>query len=191
MGEDFDITNERLLGAWTERQRGRTWAMLRGKYRLSDDAVYEIYQKSCIALFQNIRNGKLVHLSSTLSTYFNRICINQALKYFRDSKHERTETDSIDDEGNYEASKISNIIDEDDDRLTEEQISAMHSIVAKLPPPCEGVLWAYFQGWTMEEIAEEFHYKNAQTAKAKRFQCFQKLVNTYKEKLKAAVYGTK
>ena len=64
--------------------RESTLRYLRSKYDgLSFDDVEDIYQESSIALYNNIETGKLHELSSSLYTYFLKICINQSLKALR------------------------------------------------------------------------------------------------------------
>jgi DNA-directed RNA polymerase specialized sigma24 family protein len=70
---------ERDSNTFFTKEKRKTVALLRDRYNLSHESAEDVYQDSCIALFQNIKNGKLVSLTSSLSTYFTQICILQTL----------------------------------------------------------------------------------------------------------------
>ena len=84
---------ERDFNSFFTRERKKTIALLHGRYNFSQEQAEDVYQDSCIALYQNIVNGKLVTLSSSLSTYFTQICTYQAMKKIRNKKS----IDNIDD----------------------------------------------------------------------------------------------
>ena len=77
---------ERDFNSFFTRERKKTVSLLQGRYNFSQEQADDVYQDSCIALYQNIVSGKLVTLTSSLSTYFTQICIFQALKKKRDNK---------------------------------------------------------------------------------------------------------
>ena len=69
------------LNHFISNERNKVLSYLRKKFSISDDDLDDIYQDSSLALYMNIQDGKLTTLTSTLSTYFLRVCINQALKF--------------------------------------------------------------------------------------------------------------
>ena len=66
----FDIPDEKILNLFFEQQRNKTLVILQNRLALSLDDAEDIYQEACLALYQNIQSGKLVELTSSLSTYF-------------------------------------------------------------------------------------------------------------------------
>ena len=54
---------------------------LRKNYSVSDDDLDDIFQEASKAIFINVQEDKLTTLTSSLGTYFMKICINQTLKF--------------------------------------------------------------------------------------------------------------
>ena len=76
----FEIPDEKVLNLFFEQQRKKTLVVLQNRLALSHDDAEDIYQEACVALFQNIQSGKLVELTSSLSTCFTSICMNKGKK---------------------------------------------------------------------------------------------------------------
>ena len=167
-----------------QKSEKKTVTLLCGKYKLSPDAAEDVYQDSCIALFQNVKNGKLVSLTSSLSSYFTQICIFQALKNIRDVKS----FDSVEDE-KYDSSKVDELLGIDDGYTIKQQ-QAMEDIINHLPPPCDIILWSYYyDNMTMAEIASIIDFKNSDSVKAKKAQCMKNLKDRFSNKIKDILYG--
>lgn len=175
---------ERDFDAFFTKERKKTVTFLRGRYNLSQESAEDVFQDSCLALFQNIKNGKLVTLTSSLSSYFTKICIFQSLKRIRDVKS----FDSLDN-GQYDASKVDELLGIDD-RFTVKQQQAMEDIINHLPPPCDMILWSYYyENMNMSEIANVIDYKNSDSVKAKKAQCMKKLKDRFSNQIKDILYG--
>ena len=133
-----------VLNLFFEQQRNKTLVILQNRLALSRDDAEDIYQEACIALYQNIQSGKLVELTSSLSTYFTSICMNKGKKLLDrrpdnisfEGAVENTEGDE------YSATQIETILGLGDG-ITAEQRAAMRDIVQDLPSPCEEILWSY------------------------------------------------
>ena len=80
MSKEITIDNIEL-NRFISDEQGKVVSYLRKTFSVSDDDLNDIYQESSTALFLNIRDGKLSNLTSSLSTYFLRVCINQTLKF--------------------------------------------------------------------------------------------------------------
>ncbi|HCY73053.1 MAG TPA: hypothetical protein DHU75_02705, partial [Rikenellaceae bacterium] len=52
-------------------------------YGLSPDDCKDVFQESFLTLYNNVADGKLTKLTSSLSTYFMGICRNKALELLR------------------------------------------------------------------------------------------------------------
>lgn len=175
---------ERDFNAFFTKERKRTVSFLRGRYNLSLDSAEDVYQDSCIALFQNIQNGKLVSLSSSLSTYFTQICIFQTLKKIRDVK-----SDYSLDNGEYDTDKVDELIGGDCGFSVKQQ-QAMEDIINHLPEPCDKILWSYYyDNMSMTDIANVIDFKNSDSVKAKKAQCMKKLKDRFSTQIKSILYG--
>lgn len=170
--------------------RKRTLKYLQSKYtKLSFDDIEDIYQESSIALFNNIKTGKLQKLSSSLYTYFLSVCINQSLKAINKKENNNS---FITDEWNTELSqkevisdkKINEIIQltSSSTPLTksperEYEIKEMKRLVNKalneMPSRCQDLLKSYYYdelNWSV--IADLFDIKGgADSAKAQASRC--------------------
>lgn len=175
---------ERDFNAFFTKERMKTVALLCGRYNFSKDSAEDVYQESCIALFQNIKDGKLVSLTHSLSAYFTKICIFQALKKIRDVKS----FDSLDN-GQYDSSKVDELLGLDGEYTVEQQ-QAMEDIINHLPPPCDIILWTYYyDNMSMNEIAKVIGFKNSDSVKAKKTQCMKKLKDRFSNQIKNIMHG--
>lgn len=60
------------------------------------------------------------------------------------------------------------------------------------PEPCASIIKLfYYENMSMEEIAEEIGYRNAQTAKAKKSQCMTDLIKRVTDALNRAGFDIK
>ena len=181
----------KILNSFFEKERRKVLSLLKNKFSLSNEDSEDIYQNSCVALFENIKDGKLKSLNSSLSTYFISICKNQSLKYFRDSKkyadnvslenineegiYHKIERDNEEENGSIDLAQVERILNLDND-LTEAQAQYMRDIVKSLPEPCETILWSYYaDDLQMKEIAKIINYSNGDSVKAKKSQCISRL----------------
>lgn len=174
------LNNPEELGNHLMKLREKTIAMLTNNYSLPREKAEDVYSESCYALFKNIKEKKLVTLTSKLSTYFTQVCINQALKSKRDTRPT----------SEYDSNNIKYLVGLDNDYTVLQQ-QAMENIIRRLPAPCNDILWAYYyDNQSMADIAQAIHFSNADSVKAKKSQCMSKLRTTYKEKIKDLMYGT-
>lgn len=175
---------ERDFNSFFTKERKKTVSLLQGRYNFSQEQAEDVYQDSCIALYQNIVRGKLVKLTSSLSTYFTQICIFQALKKKRDDK-----LNEILEDRQYDNSKVDVLLGLDGGYSLKQQM-AMADIVNHMPPPCDVILWSYYyDNMKMTEIASVIDYKNSDTVKAKKAQCMKKLKDKFSTQLKEIIYG--
>lgn len=173
----FEIPDEKVLNLFFEEQRNKTLVVLQNRLALSFDDAEDIYQEACITLYQNIQSGKLVALTSSLSTYFTAICMNKGRKLLdrkpNSISFERAVENTEGDE--YSTSQIETILGLGDG-ITAEQRAVMREIVQDLPSPCEEILWSYYgDGLQMKEIAELIGFKGPDSVKSKKSQCMSKL----------------
>lgn len=178
MTEEEILHNECELGKFFAKERRKSIAFLRRNYSLSENNAEDIYQEACLAMYNNIQNGKLVHLTSKLSTYFKQICVFQALKKKRNEKY--TEE--------YDPQKVTELM-EFDSSFTIRQQQAMEDLIKSLPVPCNTILWLYYyDNLSMAEIARTINFGNANSVKSKKSQCMTKLKTKYANIIKSFMY---
>ena len=183
------------LNRFIADERNKVLAYLRKTFPVSDDDLSDIYQNSSLALFMNIRDGKLSNLTSTLSTYFLRVCINQTLKFmgkqkkvvplFDDSKLTNKDSflpDKIDE--------LYQLCTEDEEAETVSRSEKIvQSIIESMPDTCKNVFQGYYwDNLSTSTIADMFGFSNANSVKTQKYKCLQKFRTKYNE-LMNRIYG--
>lgn len=185
--EDFNIQDERLLGQFFEKERSKVLAVLKNRLAISADDAEDIYQDASIALFNNIKNGKLKTMTCSLSTYYMQICLNMGYN-FVNRGHSTTSFDQIMDNTQYDEYSLAQLeaVLGLGDGLSAEQAAMMRDIVQDLPHPCEDILWAYYgDDLSMKEIADVVGFNGADSVKSKKSQCLSKLKERFTKIIKS------
>lgn len=181
--KDGILHNDKELNIFFSHMQKKSIAFLRKNYSFSLETAEDVYQDSCLAMYENIHTGKLVSLTSKASTYFTKVCMFQALKRIRDTKP----ADSM-NEAPYNANKIEALVGIDGGFSIGQQ-QAMEKIIKSLPTPCNQILWAYYYDeMSMEEIAKIINFSNANSVKTKKSQCMSKLKDNYSDVIKELMY---
>lgn len=185
--KEFNIQDERLLGQFFEKERSKILLVLRNRLSISTEDAEDIYQDACIALFNNIKMGKLKTLTCSLSTYFMQICLNMGYN-FVNRGHSTTSFDQMLDNTQYDEYDLAQLeaVLGLGDGLSSEQTKMMHDIVQDLPHPCEDILWAYYgDDLSMKEIADVIGFNGADSVKSKKSQCMSKLKERFTRIIKS------
>ena len=149
------------------RQEFGLWAVKR--YSIDEDAIGEVYQRTFIALYYNIKNEKLTVLNSSIKTYLFAIGKNLIYDHFKFSKRS-AEPDGL----------MVNVEEVDNSILDQYEQSDMKETVKqlleKIGEPCKTVLELfYFKHYSMDSIAVEMDYKSEQIAAKRKFICLKQL----------------
>lgn len=176
------------LNRFLAEEKGKVQAYLRKTFSVSDDDLDDIYQESSMALFLNIRDGKLSDLKSTLFTYFLRICINQTLKFI--GKQQKVvplfDDSTITNKDEFRSDKIDELYrlcteDEDAERVAQSE-RIVQNIIEVMPDTCKNIFKGYYwDNFTTSTIADMFGFANANSVKTQKYKCLQKFHNRYNE----------
>ena len=179
------------LNRFLAEEKGKVLAYLRKKFSISDDDLDDIFQESSMALFLNIRDGRLANLTSTLSTYFLRICINQTLKSI--GKQQKVvplfDDSTITNKDEFRSDKIDELYrlcteDEDAERVAQSE-RIVQNIIEVMPDTCKNIFKGYYwDNFTTSTIADMFGFANANSVKTQKYKCLQKFRNKYNEQMK-------
>ena len=194
MSKEITIDNIEL-NRFISDERGKVVSYLRKTFSVSDDDLNDIYQESSTALFLNIRDGKLSNLTSSLSTYFLRVCINQTLKFI--GKKQKVvplfNDNTLTNKDVFRPDKIDELYqlcteDEEAEKVTcLEKI--VQSIIESMPDTCKNVFQGYYwDNLTTTTIADMYGFSNANSVKTQKYKCLQKFRSKYNE-LKNRIYG--
>lgn len=187
MANNTDIHDASVLNRFASEQWGRTLAFLRNRFGIAEDDCKDIFQDSFIVLYNNIKDGKLKVMTSSLATYFISICRNKALEFLKASsrgvKVDDEATLSLID-GEIKRDKIENILalEEDDADIQERKEQLVRDIVKNLPCPCNELLWGFYRdNLSMKTLAEMLDYKSESVVKVTKHRCCEKFRARYKE----------
>ena len=176
-------------------EKSKVLSYLRKTFSVSDDDLFDIYQESSTALFLNVRDGKLSNLTSTLSTYFLRICINQTLKYMAKQKNVVPLFDDsiLTNKDSFRSDKIDELYqlctEEEEAEKVSRSEKIVQSIIESMPDTCKNVFQGYYwDNLTTTTIADMFGFANANSVKTQKYKCLQKFRSKYNE-LMNRIYG--
>jgi RNA polymerase sigma factor (sigma-70 family) len=135
----------------------------------TEDDAKDIYQEALIVFWQKANTKDFV-LTSRISTFLYSICLNQWRKELdRRSRLSREEKDGV-------------------DYQTHEEVQSYDIVVAcieALGDPCKSILmYHYFDGLSMSDIAEKMNFANTDTAKTKKYKCKKRLDSLVRQKYK-------
>ncbi len=126
----------------------------------TEQEAKDIYQDALVVFWQKSVSGNLV-LTSKISTYLYSICQNLWRKELdRKKRLSNEEKDSIEiqDHDKVERAKLINLC------------------IDQMGDTCKKVLmYYYFDGLSMQDIADKLGFANTNTAKTKKYKCKQKL----------------
>ena len=155
------------LNRFIADEKNKVLAYLRKTFSVSDDDLSDIYQESSVALFMNIRDGKLTNLTSSLSTYFLRICINQTMKFL--SKQNKVvplfDDSRLTNKDAFRPDRIDELYKLCTDNEEYEKVSRsekiVQGIIESMPDTCKNVFQGYYwDNLTTTTIADMFGFAN-------------------------------
>ena len=192
------LNYEDIVREWYNRLRPAFMRKLTQHYpSLSLGDAENLYQDTFIAIYDNLL-AERVREDTCWSNYIITIGLNLANKEMRRT----TVTDYIGNGKDYEskdsivrkAEQIMKDMPDEELPLSDnlEVQSLLGNELTHTPEPCASIIkFFYYENMSMEEIAEEIGYRNAQTAKAKKSQCMTDLIKRVTDALNRAGFDIK
>ncbi|MEE9362778.1 MAG: sigma-70 family RNA polymerase sigma factor [Cellulophaga sp.] len=147
------------------------------KYGLKDEDIFDIYQDAYIAFYENIQNGKLVELKSSIATYLISIGKYMILDRLRKNKRKVNQFVLVN------VSDIDEQIESFDigmEELSQEQI-LLQKYFGELGAKCREILTMfYYKKMNIKEIKEEGNYNSDNVVKSQKSRCLKTLKDTFK-----------
>ena len=136
--------------------------------------IEEIYDDAILALYTNVKEGKLKELTCSLQTYINRIGEHKAIDMLRKVQIETEELPE------YETLDFCDRSEEywltDGDNMEEERKTTIYSLIENLVEPCKKILFSfYYDHCSMEVIAQSMGMANSDVAKTQKSRCMSKV----------------
>ncbi len=149
------------------------------RYNLKDDDIIDAYQDAYIVFYNNVVDGKLTTLTSSISTYI--IGIGKYLIFDKMKKNNKTINPDFDlSVIRNEDAVISTFEIETEDLTTEQELLKQH--FKDLGEKCKNLLTLfYYRGYTIKDILELGDYNNENVVKSAKSRC----LKTLKERIKA------
>ena len=137
----------------------------------TEEEAKDVFQDALIVFWKKVMSGNLV-LTSKISTYIYSICLNL---WRKELDRKSRLSNEMKDEVEY--------IDID----REERVKIVRQCINELGETCRRILmYYYFDGLSMSDIAEKIGYSTTDTAKTKKYKCKKKLDSLVKSKYQAS-----
>lgn len=159
--------NDKALVRLYDQCRPAVAAYIRRNHGTHDDAE-DLLQEAIAILWEKIRCGKFVR-NAALRTFVVAVVKNLWLRRLARKRREATLDPSEDATPDDAPSAI-------DIMMEEEETDAVRRAMDNIGAPCRTLLLLYYyEEKSMEEIARTMGFANADTAKAKKYQCKKRL----------------
>ncbi|SHG95804.1 RNA polymerase sigma factor, sigma-70 family [Chryseolinea serpens] len=144
------------------------------EYHCSDDDSKDIYQLTILIFYDNIKQGKLENLVSSVKTYLFGIGKNVVRDVLRKEKRYTP----INQE-----KWLKEYLVEDQAHAPDERAFDIAGIaLGKLGQPCQRLIeMFYYEKKSMVEISEALQFKNPETAKNQKCKCMARLRKLFEE----------
>jgi len=162
-----------LLSTIYQRHKAYCIRFMQSLYH-DQDEIKDIYQDAVITFYEKVQQPGFV-LTCSIATYLSAICRNQVLK--RISFSGRHPVSHVDPNGEL----IKNSIDPADpgEEIKNERVKALTAILKEMKMGsgnCYEILARYYyRGQSMDKIATDLHYTNADNVKNQKYRCQEKL----------------
>jgi RNA polymerase sigma-70 factor (ECF subfamily) len=156
------------LGMIYEEYRLEFLQWITKEYDCSVDDGKDMYQLAILIFYDNIKQGKLQRLVSSVKTYLFGIGKNLA----KDNMRKEKKFTPI----NQEKWIKEYLIDEPDHPLDDGIFAMAKRALEKLGQPCQRLIELfYYENKNIQEITEAMQYKNPETAKNQKCKCMARL----------------
>ena len=142
-------------------------------FDVSDEDIADVYQDTIISLYENVKNGKLDVLTSSLKTYLFAI---GRFKLYR--QVDRNKKLCYEEQIIYSSEEMK-LFDID---MSEERKNVLKSAIGRLGEKCRKILdLYYYRGMTLDEAQQFLEYSTKDVLKNQKSRCLKQLKEFVKE----------
>ena len=135
----------------------------------------DMLQEALVVFWEKVQKDSF-EMSAKIDTYIFSVAKNLWLKHLR--KNKRMQNDVYEEESPMQ-------LEDDTTDYNEDSLKIVGNYIQRLGDVCRQLLMLfYFEEWEMDRIAEKLNLANADTAKAKKYQCKKKLAELIKKDFK-------
>src|SRR5690606_18941435 len=147
------------------------------RYGLSQEDLLDIYQDSLLAFVDNVSNGKVLSLNSSLKTYL--FSIGKFMIFRKIKRLEKVDAKTFDTE----RLELYAQETEADTAFDPDDIAYFKACIGNLGKQCQELLnLFYYRGFTLDEIQEQLGYDNYHVVKSQKWRCLKHLKTLIEKK---------
>jgi RNA polymerase sigma factor (sigma-70 family) len=147
-----------------------------------DDEAAEVYQQSFVILYEKLQDP-LFELQSSVGTFLYAVARNIWLATLKERRRFVAETE---DQAMVLPEADAEVLNSMLER--EREMTAMEQSLDLLGEPCSTLLrYFYHASMSMEQIADQMGYTNADNAKSQKYKCLQRLKKIFEKTLSPSV----
>jgi RNA polymerase sigma factor (sigma-70 family) len=155
--------NEDALAELFHRNRRAITVLVVRNHGTEDDAE-DILQEALVVLWERVRSGSFKY-QAKLSTFIYATAKNIWLRRLARQRHEIPASDETVEHSTEDPSPLEELEEN-------ERIKAVQKAMEQLGNPCRDLLLLYYwEERSMEAIAQQMSFANADTVKSKKYQC--------------------
>lgn len=144
-------------------------------YKCTTDEAKDIYQIAILIFYENVKNGKITKLKSSIKTYLFAIGKNKVME------EKRAKTKFI-----HQEERMFHLIhepaEEGKEDMREYHVKTVEKCLQKLGDPCRSILEQYYyHKMSMRDITARLGYKNPDTLKNLKYKCMNRLKKLVEE----------
>ncbi|MGJ8594198.1 MAG: RNA polymerase sigma factor [Aquaticitalea sp.] len=176
--EDLRHGSDRLFEQIYEENRAH-FVNFAKRYNLPYDDVIDVYQDAYITFYNNVMNGKLQTLTSSISTYL--FSIGKYMIYEKLKKNKKKVSADYNLERVRSDDEVMSTIEIEDEPLSVEQ-ELLAKYFNTLGKQCQRLLTLfYYRGYNIKDIMKAENYNTENVVKSQKSRC----MKTLKDKIKA------
>ena len=176
--EDLRTGSDKALKRVYEENRDKFLNFAR-RYQLGEEENIDVYQDAYIIFYDNIMQGKITELTSSVSTYL--FSIGKYLIFDRMRKNKKTVSSKFPLEIVGENDGLIENLELKGEELSLEQ-RLLQTHFSTLGKQCKELLTLfYYRGYTIQDILEAGNYNNENVVKAAKSRC----MKTLRERIQA------
>ena len=149
-------------------------------YQCEDEDAIEIFQKAFTIFYFNVKNGKLIQLTSSIKTYLFSIGKNLFREKFRDKHNKLVNIEDVAYSASVNEKVDTNILDQ---YQKEHQKEVVRKLLEEIGDPCKTLLKLVFiHNYSVEAIVEEMNYSDERVVRKRKSLCLKKMREIVAEK---------
>ncbi len=142
-------------------------------YQCDDEDAIEIFQKAFTIFYFNVKEGKLVELTSSIKTYLFSIGKNLFREKFRDKHNKLVNIEDV-----AYASAVNEKVDTNilDDYQKDHQKEVVRKLLDEIGDPCKTLLTlVYVHSYSVDAVVEEMNYSDERVVRKRKSLCLKKM----------------